>query len=267
MPTNQRIIVMYSGGVTSWAAAKRAVERYGRDAVTLLFADTLIEDEDLYRFLEEAAPAPLVRISEGRDPWATFFDSRFLGNHRIDPCSRILKRELMRKWLDDNCDPASTVVVLGFDWTELHRVHRSERFWAPWAVWCPLTEKPYTHKARIMDDLRAEGIAPPRLYAMGAQHNNCGGFCVKAGQGQFAWLLANMPARYAHHEAKEQQFRDFIGKDVAILDERIGGERQPLTLRELRERIETNRPVDLFEYAGCDCLVPTDDDDRAESSS
>lgn len=45
---------MFSGGVGSFAAADRVVRRYGR-AVTLLFADTLIEDADLYRFLIEAS--------------------------------------------------------------------------------------------------------------------------------------------------------------------------------------------------------------------
>ena len=40
-------LVMFSGGVGSWAAAKRVVERHGTEGVVLLFADTLIEDEDL----------------------------------------------------------------------------------------------------------------------------------------------------------------------------------------------------------------------------
>jgi len=37
-----RAVVQMSGGVGSWGAARRTVERYGRDAVTLLFADTMI---------------------------------------------------------------------------------------------------------------------------------------------------------------------------------------------------------------------------------
>src|SRR5690348_12113868 len=49
-----RHVVMFSGGVGSFAAADRVVRQHGRD-VTLLFADTLIEDADLYRFLVEGA--------------------------------------------------------------------------------------------------------------------------------------------------------------------------------------------------------------------
>jgi hypothetical protein len=39
-------IVMFSGGIGSWAAAKRVAERHGTDNLTLLFTDTLIEDGD-----------------------------------------------------------------------------------------------------------------------------------------------------------------------------------------------------------------------------
>ena len=42
-----RHLVYFSGGVGSWAAAKRVAQREDVDQLTLLFADTLIEDEDL----------------------------------------------------------------------------------------------------------------------------------------------------------------------------------------------------------------------------
>jgi hypothetical protein len=48
-------VVMFSAGGGSWAAAKRVVERHGAKSVTLLFTDTLSEDEDAYRFLIEGA--------------------------------------------------------------------------------------------------------------------------------------------------------------------------------------------------------------------
>ncbi len=46
---------MFSAGAGSWAAAKRVAERHGTARLTLLFTDTLIEDEDAYRFLIEGA--------------------------------------------------------------------------------------------------------------------------------------------------------------------------------------------------------------------
>ena len=256
-------VVMFSGGVGSWAAAKRVAEKHGTDNLILLFADTLIEDEDLYRFLDEAAAnvgGRLVKVAEGRDPWQVFFDVRFLGNSRVDPCSRILKREFLRRWLDEHCDPASTTVYLGIDWTEAHRFERAQRYWVPWRVEAPLCEPPYLLKDDMLAALRAEGIRPPRLYELGFSHNNCGGFCVKAGQAHFALLYRTMPERYLYHERREQELRDFLGKNVAILVDRRGGGARPMTLREFRERLEANdKQLDLFEWGGCGCFSGDDD--------
>jgi len=80
-------IVMYSGGCLSWAAAMRTIERHGRDNVRLLFTDTRMEDEDLYRFLDESEKqlgVELVRIADGRNPWEVFKDRRMIGNTRHD---------------------------------------------------------------------------------------------------------------------------------------------------------------------------------------
>jgi hypothetical protein len=99
-------------------------------------------------------------------------------------------------------------------------------------------------------------IRRPRLYDLGMQHANCGGGCVRAGQGQFARLLDTMPERFAEWERNEQALRDHLGKEVAILRDRTGGELRPLTLREFRERAEA-RPeqIDLFDIGGCGCFV------------
>ncbi|MFP5513303.1 MAG: hypothetical protein ACLGJC_09505 [Alphaproteobacteria bacterium] len=263
-------IVMFSGGIGSWAAAKRVAERHGTNNLTLLFTDTLIEDEDLYRFLDEAAAnvgGRLIRIAEGRTPWEVFRDVRMLGNSGMDPCSRILKREVADKWLKEHCDPADAVVYLGIDWTEGHRFDDGEGGGAKnryarngWRAEAPMCEAPYTTKDRMLRHLAAEGIAPPRLYAMGFAHNNCGGWCCKAGQGHFAHLLRTMPERYAHHEAQEEAMRDYLGKDVSMMSDRSGGKgKKPLTMKSLRERIQAGGQVDMFEIGGCGCFM---DDDR-----
>lgn len=210
---------MFSGGIGSWAAAKRVADRHGTHDLVLLFADTKMEDEDLYRFSREAATdvgGQLIKLSEGRDPWEVFFDCRFLGNSRIDPCSRILKREPLRKWLEKNCRADDAVVYLGIDWTEVHRFERAKKYWRPWKIAAPLCEKPYLTKRDMFELLKDAGIEPPRLYKMGFPHNNCGGFCVKAGQAHFKLLLEKMPGRYLYHEAKEQELRDYLRKNVAI---------------------------------------------------
>lgn len=257
-------VVLYSGGIGSWATAHRIVPDSG-DELILLFTDTKTEDEDLYRFLRESVEdldGELVWLEDGRDVWEVFNDENFIGNTRVDICSRILKRDLSRKWIKENCDPADTIVYLGVDWTEVHRYERAKPRWEPYVLAAPLCDPPYIDKADMIAMCKDAGIRPPRLYEMGAAHNNCGGFCVKAGHGQFRWLLEQMPERYAYHEQKERDFRERVGKDVAIMKDRRGGTTRPLTMEEFRLRIEAENTeeLELDEFGGCGCMVDFDDD-------
>lgn len=250
-------VVMFSGGIGSWATAKRVVEKYGASGVELLFADTKTEDEDLYRFIDDAAAnlsVPLITVAEGRDIWEVFFDKRFLGNSRVDPCSRILKRELLREHIDSTYDPETDVVYIGIGWDEKHRFVKAQRYWEPWTVKAPMTDPPYLGRQDVLAMAEGEGLKPPRLYSLGFAHNNCGGFCVKAGQAQFALLLRTMPERYAYHEGREQELRDYLDKDVAVLTETVKGSKRPLTLREFRERIEAQGTFDELDWGGCGCF-------------
>ena len=225
MSENIQHLVMFSGGVGSWAAAKRVAMQHGTENMTLLFADTKMEDKDLYRFIDEAAEnigVPLIKIAEGRDPWEVFFDVRFLGNSRIDPCSKILKRGKLDEWRDAHCNP-STTIYIGYDIREFHRLLRLQKLVAPWRYLAPMTEKPIMLKSDMLDWLLREGIEPPSLYRHGFQHNNCAGFCIKAGQAHFLHLLKTFPERFAYHEKKEQELRKYLDADVSILRDRRGG--------------------------------------------
>lgn len=258
---------MFSGGIGSWAAACRVADQHGTADMTLLFTDTLIEDGDLYRFLREATAnigAPLVSLAEGRNPWEVFRDERFLGNSSVDPCSKILKRQMADRWLKANCDPCDTIVYVGIDFTEAHRFDdgkgaglRPRRAADGWRYEAPMCDPPYMMKADMLKLLAEHQIRPPRLYAKGFSHNNCGGFCCKAGQGHFALLLRELPAVYLEHEAEEESLREFLGKDVSMMSDRTGDNiKKPLTMRTLRERIQAGAQVDMFtDVGGCGCFV------------
>lgn len=253
-----RHVVQYSGGACSWGAAKRAVAKYGAASVTLLFADTNMEDEDLYRFLDEGAAnigVPITRIADGRTPWEVMRDEKIIANSRIDPCSKILKRQLLNKWMADNCDPESAVIHIGLDWTEGSRLANFVERSLPWKVEALMAEPPYLTKKQLLAWMQSEGIKPPRLYDLGFPHNNCGGFCVKAGQAQFALLLRTMPERYRWHEDQEEKMREQLG-DYAVMKHVVNGASKPLPMRQFRERIE--RQTDLFDkqdWGGCGCAI------------
>lgn len=300
-------VVMFSGGLGSWLTAKRVAQEHGTDHLILLFADVgsdrsehVGEDQDTYRFIIEAAADALgvwlpsehppdhldwlssrdlldggrwvpglVRVSDGRDIWQVFKDDRFLGNSRLANCSKFLKQQPCREWLEANCDPATTTVYVGIDWSETHRLPAIERGWAPYPVRAPMTEAPLLDRDAMQRACSEAGIALPRLYRAGFAHNNCGGFCVRSGQAQMELLLREHPERYAFHEAEEQALRDHLGKDVAVLNDRTQDAREtarrpdgtlpnrvPLTLTKFRERIEGDASLfDALDVGGCGCFT------------
>lgn len=260
-------VVQYSGGITSWATGRRVQETRMRDGdtFTLLFADVLVEDEDLYRFnrdVERDLGVPITVVCDGRTPQQVMRDKKFLGNSKIAPCSHLLKQEPCRRWLTDNADPADTVLYVGIDWSEMHRLPAIQRNWAPWRAEAPLCDPPYVDKAGWIQAARNRGITEPRLYALGYQHNNCGGTCVRAGAAQWAHTLKTFPDRYESWEQFEEEMRAELDSDVAILRERPGGVSRPLPLTVLRQRIEArdeSQPpaFDPYDWGGCGCMVET----------
>lgn len=308
-------VVMFSGGIGSWAAAKRVAEQHGTTDLTLLFSDTLIEVPDLYRFLIEAAadiggrrsnradivaaraallpplipeglPGHEARLAErrvflsglaqdametlpglrwladGRTPFEVFRDERFLGNSRVDPCSKILKRQIVDRWLRDNREPGDTIVYVGIDWTEGHRFDdgeggglRPRRAAQGWTYEAPMMGAPYLFKPDMVRRARECGLTLSQSYVEGFPHDNCGGGCCKAGQGQWAHLLRTRPAVYAVWEAMEEAQRAELG-DVSMMTDRSGdGRKKPLTLRQFRLRIEAGGQFDAFAFGGCGCFV------------
>jgi hypothetical protein len=115
----------------------------------------------------------------------------------------------------------------------------------------------------MLEVARADGLDIPSLYLDGFPHNNCGGGCVKAGQGHFRLLLAKRPEVFAEWERNEQEIREHLGKDVAILRDRRGGKTAPLTLRELRERAERGGEIDETDFGGCGCATGDPEEDAA----
>ena len=265
-------IVMFSGGIGSWATAKKVAEKYGTENVVLLFSDVkgnsenvnIGEDEDTYRFIRQAAEnvgAELITVSDGRNIWEVFKDKKFLGNSRLASCSHELKQKPARDWLEENCLPDETSVYVGIDWGEIHRLPAIVRNYLPYKAFAPLTEPPFMDKQEMIDWAVRENLKPPRLYAMGFSHNNCGGGCVRAGQAQFKHLLDVMPERFTEWEKQENLMAEFLDRPVSILSEMINGYKKPLPLHVLRQRSESQPSlIDVLDFGGCGCFVDYEDD-------
>ena len=251
-------IVSFSGGMGSFAEAKSCVDKFGKENVTLLFADTMMEDEDLYRFLDECVAflgCELVTLTDGRTPFEIFKDVKFMGNSMVDPCSKLLKREPLNKWFKKNYQPEDAHMHLGIDYSEEHRL-----------VGVQKRMKPYIYRSTLVEDGRIIhkdfseqfGIKRPRLYNWKLGHNNCGGFCIKAGLGHYKALFDASPERYAEFETKEADVYESLGAVYPFLKKTEDKVLKRLTLKEYREQyLEPNKVSveDAQEYGGCGCAI------------
>ncbi|MBM4296506.1 MAG: hypothetical protein FJ143_02065, partial [Deltaproteobacteria bacterium] len=96
--TEQLHLISYSGGIGSAVSCLLAHER-GLN-YEIIFADTLIEDEDLYRFNNDIARITgksINWISCNKNPWDVYIDERYIGNSKTAHCSQRLKTDIVRE--------------------------------------------------------------------------------------------------------------------------------------------------------------------------
>lgn len=236
-----RYILSLSGGMSSAVAAERAIARYGRSNVLLWFANTLWEDEDLYRFLGDCLNrwgGELLEYRDGRKPLEVAEAQNIIPNSRIAPCTQELKIKPFRRFI--TAQPKPLTVLVGLDWKETHRHEAPRRSYGTMdgvsvdfpLMWAPLEYRPYAQVIREM------GIEPPRLYALGFPHNNCGGRCVRQGVREWLRLRDTFPSRFAEVKdwENEQRSKGDARANYSIAKTEIGGTTQPLTLEEIEKR-------------------------------
>jgi hypothetical protein len=245
-------IVSLSGGVSSAIAAERVIQRYGKDAVTLWFADTSWEDEDLYRFLDDCCKRwdlqPVV-YREGRNPLEVAEDQHIIPNQKLAPCTHRLKIEPFVRYIAGLDKPLT--IHIGLDWTETHRMTAPRRRYEEIdgvAVDFPLMWEPIETR-RYHDIIQQDwGIQIPRLYTMGFPHNNCGGRCVRQGISEWLRLKRFFPERFAEVRDWEAEQRAKGGAlaNYAIGRDQSGGRVRPRTLAEI-ELMNTSTPDPLVQ--------------------
>lgn len=237
-------VAMFSGGASSAYVAYYIVQKYGKENCVLFFTDTLWEDIDNYRFMEEVAEYIGMEITyriDGRTPEEVFHDVRFLGNSRMAKCSEELKVRQTLIYLEELRDEHNLEPILyfGIGPHEQHRAINLQNFYEhnpiePIATRFPMIET-FTEDLDTKKIIRDEWkIALPRMYGLGFSHANCAGRCVRGGLGHYALLYKVWPDQYAEQEAMEERFREKFDKDVSILKRNS----KAFTLREYREMME-----------------------------
>jgi len=245
-------VVSISTGLSSALSFERVLKHYGAENTTGIFMDTTIEDEDNYRFFNDCKTrwsVPILVLTEGRTPYEVAEDQRIIPNQKIAPCTFVLKINLFKDWLEAQEKPIT--VHIGYDEiNDAHRMEATRRNYEAlgYSVDFPLTWKPIEYRKYAQVVREDWGIEPPRMYKLGYTHANCGGECVKQGQGDWIRTLINFPDRYARREAWEQKMLKLSDKhaEYAILRDQSNGTVTPLTLKELRERHES-QPQDALQ--------------------
>ncbi|WP_257469128.1 MULTISPECIES: hypothetical protein [unclassified Bacillus (in: firmicutes)] len=121
-------IAMFSGGAGSAYVSYYMVQAYRRENCKLFFTNTLWEDEDNLRFMDEVAEYVGLEITEvldGRTPEEVFFDMRYLGNSRLAKCSEELKVRQTLIYLEELRDNEKVEPILYFGIAP-HEKHRRD---------------------------------------------------------------------------------------------------------------------------------------------
>jgi hypothetical protein len=262
-----KVVVWYSGGRGSFLATL-LLKRQGYTNVTLLFCDTNTEHPTLYKFLEETTSKvfpdyTFIHHKEfpDLDIFGLFKKVHFMGNSFSDPCSKQFKRVPGNR-ITKELNPDYIVSGLSFD--EEVRVKRFRETHGEKAL-LPLADDGFIDMGKLWKDaLKEYNIEEPFLYTIGLTHNNCGGFCVKAGLGHYRNLYERDKEAYLEFEKKEEEVYPFCKSKFPFLVKSVGGAKRRLTLREYRlEFLEPNKVDDemLTTNTGCNaCMLEVDDE-------
>lgn len=249
-------VVSVGLGLASTLAMPLWVKAIGIQAeyVTCLLPN---EHKDAYRLLDCVQHALRIEIKDvgtGKSPIDVFREQNFLGNTMFDNCSRVLKREAMRAYMDKNHSKGASIYV-GVGADEIDRELSIRRNWVKqgYNAVFPLIDKPYINRKSLMALCEKMFGFVPEMYLKGFQHNNCHGACIKAGKKQWLLLLREYPDVYAEWEKCEDDIRLSTGKPIAILRETKKGVKGYVTLKEFRARYQSGDilPDDEGGEAGC----------------
>ncbi len=265
-----RWVVSVSSGASSAVAAERTMQRYGKDNVDLVFADTQREHPDNYRFLadlEKRWGKTIIRLADGRQPENVWDDRQIIPNDQIAPCTFELKLKLIIEYVKGLRAQGYTVVMcIGYSLKDTRDNNGTKKFREQFPKWMqerypgrmlatavnwsqnqlayvefPAMWKPID--LDVLETVKSWGIALPKMYEMGFTSANCNGDCPKGGVKHWRRVLTHFPTVYAEREEWEREKRkDPRFAAHTILTKEIRGETVNVTLEELRKETEGRNP-------------------------
>lgn len=233
----KRVMCLFSCGAASAVATKITLkkiellqEEYGK-APPVVIMNNYIQEEhpDNQRFLLECQKWFEHEIIVVKDTqynssiYEVFERNRFISGRHGAPCTRILKREIRREWMQDG-----DVIVAGFTYDERGRYDRFSESNPDHPVYAPLIDYCFTKENCLYTLKNVAGIALPAMYIKGYENNNCIG-CVKGGKGYWNKVKIDFPETFERMAELEQR----LGENAFLFaPPPAGGRRQ--SLRDLK---------------------------------
>jgi hypothetical protein len=184
------------------------------------------------------------------DPWTAFEQARYIGNTRVDVCSRMLKRDPRRKFTDSL---VNVEICVGFNWDEMDRYEKALTYESN--LIAPLAQD-FVDGGKLWETFHAvSGVDQGEAYDYGFDHDNCSGACVKAGLGQWAKLYTHRPNVYLWCETRMKLMMQQNPKLLPFLRKTINGNTRYLSLEEYRINfLERGEPI-LDDYVSCNACA------------
>jgi len=240
--STRRVVVGFSGGVTSAWCAGWALRNFPREEVILLWHDTKEEDEDTYRFKDEMAAALGMEVTEksdGRSVTEVARDEGMLPNDQSAFCSRILKQEQANKFLCELQEQGITEIirVMGFSAQEPTRMQRHTALcWKQSSFFCtvtvrfPLVEEKVS-KQQAWDWCNCTmGVVPPEMYSW-SDHANCPG-CFRGGKAYWLAVKEHRPAIFEQRKSLEAEFDHTIINGTSLVQLETTGLKREVNRKE-----------------------------------
>lgn len=254
----------YLNNTLAWLHNKPVLKAYDSIPSLVLEEDNLSERRDY--LTQEGKKLQKYYPNFIYDPASTslhelFIKRKFMANSRVDICSQVLKREQSSKFIKKHFFAELTSVAVGIGMWESHRLDKARPNWSPYDLISPYAN--FLLDDNIYDCTKTLDLELPYLYTIGASHNNCSGFCVKAGLAHYRQLLKNDRDLYLIHENNEQlviKLTEEKGRKVKpFLSKQINGKKIYLTLKDFRLSIENNSLTkeDMIDetFGSCSCAI------------
>jgi hypothetical protein len=221
MKMKNKIIGWWSGGITSSVACKIAIDLYGKENVRIIFIDTMNEDKDTYRFMEDCSkwydlPIETIKHHKFKSIEEVWIKYKALNNAKGAVCSSTLKRSVREKWEKEN---EWEHQVFGFDLKESKRALGMVLNHSQTKPIFPLMMYGYS-KEDCINIVQEAGLKVPNAYSMGYLNNNCLGQnfgCTQGGIGYWQKIARDNAKAFDARAKLEHKLTDLKGKPVTML--------------------------------------------------